>query len=219
MKDLFMFDLQLFADGEGEGGEGGDDGQNNDGNKDPVITFPDEKSFMSRVNREAKKQLEAQAKELGYETIEAMQAALKASKDAKDKEKTDLEKEKAAKEAAEKAAAAALARANQSLIRAEFKVKSKEAGALNPDAAFKLADLSDVEVDDDGNVSGVDEAIKALQKSDDYLFGKTKGGSVGNPSNPGGGDPPPEESLGEILGKARAAQAKKQAESRDHYFK
>jgi len=213
MKDLFMFDLQLFAEeGGGEGGSEG--GVTEKKEEDTVITFPDEKTFMSRVNREAKKQLEAQAKELGYETIEAMQAALKAAKEAKDKEKTDLEKEKAAKEAAEKTAAAALEKANQSLIRAEFKIKAKEAGALNPDAAYKLADLSNV-----GNVSGADEAIKALQKSDEYLFGKTKGGSVGNPSNPGGGDPPPEESLGEKLGKARAAQAKKQAESRDHYFK
>lgn len=216
----FWMDLQLFSEGD-EGGDG-DSNNANDGDQqsnESAITFPDEKSFMARVGREAKKQLESQAKEMGFESVEAMQAALKAAKDADEQKKSDLEKEKEARAKAERDAATAKERANQTLIRAEFKILAKEAGAVNPDSAFKLADLAEVAVDDDGNVTGVDEAVKALQKSDPYLFGKAQGGPVGNPSNPGGGNPAPEESLGLQLGKARAEQAKKQSETRNHYFK
>jgi len=37
--------------------------------------------------------------------------------------------------------------------------------------AYDLSDLSGVEVDEDGSVSGMDEVIKALQKSRPHLFG------------------------------------------------
>ena len=38
--------------------------------------------------------------------------------------------------------------------------------------AYDLSDLSGVEVDEDGSVSGMDEVIKALQKSRPHVFGK-----------------------------------------------
>lgn len=62
--------------------------------------------------------------------------------------------------------------ANKRLIRAHFLVESRNAG-LRPDAidaAFKLADLSGVAIDEHGRVWGVDDAVEALQASDDYLF-------------------------------------------------
>lgn len=39
----------------------------------------------------------------------------------------------------------------------------------NPKSAFKLLDLDDVEVDEDGEIIGLEDAIKALAKSDPYL--------------------------------------------------
>lgn len=56
----------------------------------------------------------------------------------------------------------------------------------NPDKALKLADLSGVEISDDGEVKGIKAAADALAKSDPYLV---KPDDDGNPSggNVGGG--------------------------------
>ena len=42
----------------------------------------------------------------------------------------------------------------------------------NPRTALRLADLNEVEIDDDGNVTGLKEALDALAKSDPYLLRK-----------------------------------------------
>ena len=44
------------------------------------------------------------------------------------------------------------------------------AGAKNAKAVKALLDVSKLKLGDDGKVSGLDEAIKAIQKSDAYLF-------------------------------------------------
>jgi hypothetical protein len=72
---------------------------------------------------------------------------------------------------------AALARANERIIRAE--VKAAAAGKLaDPADAYKFLDLSQFEVDDDGNVDAdeVAEAIEELVKSKPYLA--AQGGST-----------------------------------------
>lgn len=76
---------------------------------------------------------------------------------------------------AEEAKAKALESANKRLIKSEFKLlaSSKDFGVRKDalDDAFVLADLSSVEVDEDGNVTGVQEALESLKKSKSYLFG------------------------------------------------
>ncbi|MEC0167482.1 hypothetical protein [Paenibacillus graminis] len=65
-----------------------------------------------------------------------------------------------------------LALANKRLIRAQFLVASRNAGVRPEalDAAYKLADLSGVAIDDDGRVWGVDDAIEALRAESDFVF-------------------------------------------------
>lgn len=166
-------DLQLFADvnsggpdnNANAGGQQGGEGQQNQ----PFATFPDEKSFMARVNREARQQLEAKAKELGFESVAAMEAALKAAKERAEAEKTELQK---AQEAAAKAKAdkeAALQAANQRLIRAEVVLKAAELGIIDAEAAYALMDRSGVTVSDDGKVTGVEQALKQLLEAKPYL--------------------------------------------------
>jgi hypothetical protein len=66
--------------------------------------------------------------------------------------------------------------ANKRLIRAQFLVESRNAGVRPEalDAAFKLADMSGVAIDDAGRVWGVDDAIEKLREGEGYLFGNEK---------------------------------------------
>lgn len=74
------------------------------------------------------------------------------------------ELEKAQQRAAdlERRAQEAEGRARDTLIRSAFVSEAAKAGAAHPEDAYRLADRSRVEVGDDGNVSGVTDAIKAL---------------------------------------------------------
>lgn len=199
MEKLNRIDLQLFADGDdpnaGGGKDGGDSKDNsNAGDKGgkKVEFTPEQQAELDRIVQErltraekavSKKALEARAKELGFNTVDEMEAALKAHKETQEKSKTDLEKEKEARTKAEATAKTAQERANKALLKAAFFVKAKEAGAVNADDAFALANLSEVTVSEEGVVDDklLDEAVKKLAKAKPYLFSQgDKGGAWGN---------------------------------------
>lgn len=195
--------LQLFA-GDGNpdtGGAGGDDPNAGDkGGENKVSFSPEQQAEVDRIiaerlnranNTAAKKALEDQAKSLGYESYEAMEAAAKAYQAAKDKEKSDLQREQEAKAAAETKAAQAEERAKQAYIKASFVAHAATANLVDVEDAFKLADLSDVTVKDDGTVEGVKEVVDALVKAKPYLVKSGAGTTIpggGNPARGGGGD-------------------------------
>lgn len=74
-------------------------------------------------------------------------------------------------------------------IRMEFNDLVTGSDALakfkNPKTAFRLLDLSEVEIDEDGDITGLDDAIKALVKSDPYLLGKGKDDDDEDDEKPG----------------------------------
>lgn len=91
---------------------------------------------------------------------------------------------KSANERAEKAEAAA----KQVRIENAVTVEAAKLGVIDPAAAIKLMDQSGIQVSDDGAISGVAEAVKALQQSSPYLFKTPAQGSVGGgDTNPAGG--------------------------------
>lgn len=208
-----VFDLQRFAEegggvgggdpnAGGSGGSGGQQGPNGAGKGaggEGKVTFTDEqqahidKLIGERAKRAeasaAKKALEARAKELGFESAEEMEAAVKAHKDAQDKAKTDLEKAQEAAQKAEAEREKALSAANDRLIRAEVKLQASELGVVDADAAYALMDRSEVEVADDGAVKGVKEALEALVKAKPYLKGSATPGRSGGEFGGGQGSP------------------------------
>jgi len=137
----------------------------------PFITFPDERSFMGRVGREAKKQLEVRAKELGFDNVQAMEETIKAAKAAAEAQKTELQKAQERAQAAEAKGAQMQEAVNQRLIRAEVTVKGAALGIVDSEAAALLMDRSAVRVDEHGNVEGIEEALKALVAAKPYLVG------------------------------------------------
>jgi hypothetical protein len=75
-----------------------------------------------------------------------------------------------AQQAADARIAAASQAANDRIIRAELKAEAAKAGLVDADA-LKLADLSQVSVNDQGDVVGAADLMKALKLAKPYLFG------------------------------------------------
>jgi len=70
------------------------------------------------------------------------------------------------------------------VIRAELKAAALKAGMVDLDG-LKLADLSNVKLNDAGEVEGADTLMEELKKSKPYLFGSTQNSSnPGTPPNP-----------------------------------
>jgi hypothetical protein len=63
-------------------------------------------------------------------------------------------------------------------------------GVVDLEAALALVDRSQIKVEENGTVTGIDAAIEALKTGKTYLFGGENGGAkppVGSPTNPGNG--------------------------------
>lgn len=192
-----MRHCQPFFDADGGGGAGGSTssgeqsgagGSEGDGGgkQQPFAVFDDEKSFMTRVSREGKKQADDMAKKLGFDSLEKMQDAAKAKMDQDLQNQTDLEKAQAAQREAEKKATDALKTANLRAINAEIKIMAIGVNFVDPGDAVALIDRSGIQIDDSGNVTGVKEAIEVLAKAKPHLVGQGKpGGSPGSAGNGG----------------------------------
>lgn len=160
------FRMFPLMEGEGEGGGGGGTPKA----KEPE-TFSREYVHELREENKATR-LRLQAEETARKTAEdAAAAAAKATTDANT----------AAETAAEAKIKDANAAADQRVIRAELKAVAIKAGMVDLDG-LKLADLSTVKIDKDGEVQGAEEMMTALKKSKPYLFKE--------PSSSGGEEPP-----------------------------
>lgn len=204
-----VLDLQTFAEGDDGGSKNtpdddvGDNGGSDDNkgggdqNKDKTLTFTQEefdKIIAERLARQQKKfadydELKAKLDEFEEAEEERKKAAMS------EQERLEAEKAEALKKAeeAELKSAEALEKANKRLIRAEFRLLAKEAGirADALDDAFKLADLSEVEVGEDGEVTGVDKVVTALKESKPFLVDTkppAKPKIIGEGSNHNGSD-------------------------------
>ncbi len=125
--------------------------------------------ILARKNRELEKQL------AGYKTAEEKRTQDGLS----DLEKAQAEAKKAREEAE------ALKAQNRSLaIQHQIEAAAAKAGAVNAKTAFKLTDLSGVELDEAGNVVGLEDLVGGLKEAHGYLFSEPK------PPSGGGGNPP-----------------------------
>ncbi len=89
-------------------------------------------------------------------------------------QKSEIERERERAAALERASAEQAATYKANLVRMEARVQAAQMGFKNPDDAYLLADLSEVEVGESGEVGGVDEALKVLAKAKPYLIDTEK---------------------------------------------
>lgn len=142
-----------------------------------------------RLDRERKKYADYDDKAKRLAELEQAEEERKKA-DMTEKERLEAEKVEAARTAAEAVETAKKAQdaANQRVIKSEFRALAREMGirADALDDALKLADLSGVTVDDEGNAPGVKDVVTALAAAKPYLVEvpKKEPKQIGEPSNP-----------------------------------
>jgi hypothetical protein len=131
--------IPLCLDKDTGGGTGGDDGgeqgKDTGGEKtkiQPYITFPNEASFMERLKREGRAQVNEFLKELGFEKADDLKNLIKKQKETEDANKTELEK------ATEQ---------NQNLQMENQKIKSEAENILKQTALMLQATQSNIKPD------------------------------------------------------------------------
>lgn len=152
---------------------------------------------LTKANNEAKKwRLRAQGKDEKW-AVPGWQKAAEETEE-EDEKPQAKPKRKLVDEAAirREAEEAALARTKPGLVKAAAKDAFRSAGLLLPEKgdsnpalarAFKLLDLDSVDIDDDGDVSGVEEAVKAVKRDFPELFAR-KGARAVNAGAGSNGD-------------------------------
>lgn len=124
------------------------------------------------------------------ELTQQAQRAKELDKQIKEAEEKKLQDEKKWEELAAKRSDE-ISTLRSSMINAEIRAEAARLGAVNPQIVANSLNLDGVDVDDNGNLTGVKEALEALKESDPYLFNSSNNNNnqtkrVGSPTNPGG---------------------------------
>jgi len=123
-----------------------------------------------------------------YDTYKAAAAELKKLKDSQLSEQellkrriADMEQAQADWDAQGKAREMEI---NEKLLRAEVRVLAATLNFIDPEEAWKLADLAEVTFGDDGKIEGVKKPLEALAKAKPHLI-QAAGGPGSPPNRPG----------------------------------
>lgn len=143
-----------------------------DGQQDEALDAASLMAELKRVRRESAR-YRTQLRELQSQAEEAAKAQLPEV----DRLKADLAKAQAAMAERETAMAA-------QRLRSAVLMAAARAGFQDPEDAFRMIDVSELDVDGD-QVGGVDEALAALRKSKPYLV-RGAGTPAIPPTNPAG---------------------------------
>jgi hypothetical protein len=122
---------------------------------------PEEKTFSQEdLDRLIKERLKREKDK--YADYKDLKAQAEKWAEHEEAQKTEIDKAHDKAQKAEAERDEALAQANERLMRAAFVAEAAKANVSHPEDAYMLADLSEVEITDDGAVSGVEGAVKAL---------------------------------------------------------
>ena len=180
---------------EGEENDGGADDSDSDEDNDDEDEMPRRKG-NSRVKELSDENTRRRNEN---KTLKSENDQLKQKlKEIEDKDKSDLERTSSDLKIVTSERDELKDTVHDLLIKNAFLMDNKH-NWVKPKTALRLADLSEVEIDDEGNVTGLDKALDALAKSDPYLLKKESDGdeddddepkSTGRPpAKKGNGDP------------------------------
>jgi hypothetical protein len=196
---MFIKTLFPFYEAEGTGGGTSDIKEESkpkdedkkpadDNGKAPEKTFTQaelDEILAKRLKREKEKQAETDAKLKRLEEFEQAEEERKKAA-MSEAERLKAEKEEAEKKAQEHGEAAKKAQevANQRIINTEIKSIARSLNANDPGDVLALLDKSAVEIDDKGDVKGIEEAVKALKEAKPWMFKSAIGADASGGSNP-----------------------------------
>lgn len=189
IEDLLALSASLFGatrmdagddgDDDADDADSADDKDDSDDDEDGDDADEDPKDVrIQELSTEAKKKrlrIRAQAQRIAALEAENAQLKSKGTSQTGD-DKSDDKKDNAGPNPLEKENQELKERLARQSLQTEFnrlitgpkaKVKFK-----NPATAFKLIDLDEVDIDEDGKIDGLQDAISALAKSDPYLLDK-----------------------------------------------
>lgn len=137
---------------------------------------------LDRIAGNTRKEAMAKfAKDHGFDSVEALKAAIKAQKDAEEQAKSDLQKAQEAEQRQKTAREAAEAELHRLRIETAILEKATGLNFANPRDAMALLDMSKVEIDDTGKVTGFEKQLDDLAKSGRLpLKGQQQGAGIGN---------------------------------------
>ena len=140
----------------------------------PAATAAEEKMLpQSEVDRIVQDRLARAAKgQPSKDELAELRAAKAKLEDIEQAGASELEKATAAREKAEAHAAEAVAKANETLVRASALAELAKQGVTNMEGALRALDKTGLAVEDDGTVSGVEEAVKGLLETIPEFVGK-----------------------------------------------
>lgn len=176
------------AGGDDAGGDpvGDDDGDGEDG-EDGLTKALDAERKRAERNRKALTPWRELSREFGMkpdEIREALRGRTSGGNDGQGEPKSDAKQEVNVEEIKRQAIREANARVNEKLVRSAVTVQAAEL-LRDPSDAARYIDISDYEVDDDGNVDArqIQDDLKALLRDKPYL-GKARKGDGQNGGNP-----------------------------------
>lgn len=194
--------------GTGTGGTGGDGTGSTGGSGDGTGGSSDNETDPEKLRQKAKDANDEAARrrhseKAARDELEATKAKLK---EFEDKDRTELEK--AQRDVAEITARAekAEAQVKELQIHNAFLGSNKHSWQ-NGSTALKLADLSDVKIDEDGKVTGLDKALDKLAKEHAYLLKPDTNSGQGGSGGQGSGAPAGSGGQGHNTKDSRAATA------------
>lgn len=140
--------------------------------KPPADKPKDEgKTFtQADVDRVVEERLARERKK--YEGHEELKAKAEKFDELEAANATELEKAQKAAEKATKERDEAVQRANQTLVRSAVVAEAAKQGAVDADAVVALLSADKVTIGDDGQVTGAEDAVKALLEEKPYLVGE-----------------------------------------------
>jgi len=136
---------------------------------DPETKSGEPQVIMTPAQLEARLARE-RAKYADYGDVKKERDALKKqAQEREDAEKSELEKLQGALSTAQAEREELAGRLQDTLLRTAIEREAAKANFHDPAVAFALVDLTEVEIDENGDVTGADKAVKALAKAQSYL--------------------------------------------------
>ncbi|PEC58451.1 scaffolding protein [Bacillus wiedmannii] len=160
------------------------------------ITEPNEETktlTQEQVDDVVAKRLERERKKYeDYDDIKAKLIALEQAEEERKKqemtevERLQAEKDEAAKKAIEASELAQKAqeKANARILNMEIKSVARSLNANDPNDVLALLDKSEINIDEEGNIQGVESAVEALKVSKPWMFKQVIGVDASSGANP-----------------------------------